>query len=394
MLDNNIKLSKTVHLIIIWLLLTSTAPFIFFRWPGHPYKILTLMLLILIISLLFLRRKIILFDSILIIIIAIQSVFYFFISLYHNDFSNFNLIVQLISLLFVILFINTFVNFNFFANSFINIILIMGVLGTIAFFLHALIGLNPLFTVQYGNDISFFLGITSTNVFINSAGIRILRYSGFFDEPGTYALFSLFAILINRLYFQNKRRENILILVSFFTFSIAFYISIFFYFILFNFKFKYLKYVLFILIIISFLFYEYRDKSDLVSKVYELTFDRLLSTKEGISNTNRADLYEKDFTIFVNNPFFGIGSNNKEIGGSNFFAIFARYGLLGAFFYYIHIVYLFYVILKSKNLNYLKFFLILLITLFYRPELSSLITLLCIYTMNINIQNNFNKIII
>ena len=381
---NNLNYYKSIHLLLSWLLLTSTAPFIFFRWPGHPYKILTFFLLGLVVAFLLIKHNKLLFDKNFIFLITLQLFYYFIISFYHNDFTNLNLSIQLVTLLFIILYIKTYIDFNLFAKSLINISLIMGIFGTIAFFLHAIIGLNPIFTVQYGNDISYFLGITTTNVYINNFGVRIIRYSGFFDEPGTFALFSLFAILINKLYFQNKNKEILLILVTCFTFSIAFYISIIIYFLLFYFKIKHLKFIILLLILISLIFYYFKDQNDTIAKVYEITVNRLSVTNNGISNTNRSDLLTKDLNLFLNNPFFGVGSLNKDLGGANFFAIFARYGIVGSLFYYIHLLYLFYVSIKSKKqiqIN-IKCFIVLLMTLFYRPELSSVLTLLSIYTMS------------
>ena len=145
------------------------------------------------------------------------------------------------------------------------------------------------------------------------------------------------------------------------------------------------------MILISFflfiLFYQFKDQSDLIAKVYELTFDRLLSTKDGLSNTNRADLFSKDLSVFLKNPLLGIGSNNQELGGSNFFAIFARYGIIGSIFYYIQLIFLFFYSISSQDKLNIKCFIVLLMTLFYRPELSSVLTLLCIYTLTIMIRN-------
>ncbi|MFK2266695.1 hypothetical protein ACIXMO_15990 [Bacteroides fragilis] len=109
----------------------------------------------------------------------------------------------------------------------------MGVGGTLTFFLHLLGLITPIFRVEYGSDISYFLGLTTTNVFFDSEGIRVIRYAGFFDEPGTFSLFSIFALILNKVYFNDKNKELLLILVTIFTFSIAFYVTIFFYFLFF-----------------------------------------------------------------------------------------------------------------------------------------------------------------
>ena len=376
----------------LWLFITSTAPWIFFRWPGHPYKILTFFCLLFFCAMLLIKIEQIKFSKTLINILLIQTIFYSVMLVYHNDYANLTLIIQLISLLITITYISVFLNMKLFVKSYIYVILITGIGGAFAFFIHLFFGITPIFRVSYGNDVSYFLGLTTTNVFIDSGSLRMLRFAGFFDEPGTFGLYSLFAIILNKIYFNNKKIENVLILVTCLTLSIAFYFSGFVHLILFYFNKKNWSYfVLFFLFVgLTYFFLQYFD-NPIIDLINKLTFSRIEEVSGDFAGSNRGDLMVNDYNVFVNNPLLGVGYSSPQISGSNFFSIFARYGLLGSFFYYFMLLYLLYVIVKLNDFYYLKFFFLILLGLLHRPEIASILTLLLLYSLIHFIENKLNS---
>jgi hypothetical protein len=376
----------------LWLFITSTAPWIFFRWPGHPYKILTFFCLFYFSGMLLIKIKKIKFYKSLVNILLIQASFYFVMVVYHNDFANVTLIIQLISLLIAVTYISIFLNMEFFVKSYIYVILITGIGGALAFFIHLFIGITPIFRVEYGNDVSYFLGLTTTNVFIDIGSLRMLRFAGFFDEPGTFGLYSLFAIILNKIYFNNKKIEIVLILVTCLTLSVAFYFSIFLYLFLFYFnKNNWSFFVLFFLITgLTYLILQYFD-NPIIELINKLTFSRVEEVSGDFAGSNRGDLMVNDYSVFVNNPVLGAGYSSPQILGSNFFSIFARYGLLGSFFYYFMLLYLLYVIVKLNDFYYLKFFVVILAVLLHRPEIASILTSLLLYSLIYFIENKLNS---
>jgi hypothetical protein len=376
---------KTGPLLIVWLFLTSTAPFIFFRWPGHPYKLLTLVCVFIMALHLFNFRQIKGYDFKIFFIIVLQVIYYLSSSLIYVDPTNINLVIQLFSLFIAISYIRFFIGFSIFVKSIIYAIFFMAVGGTIIFFLHFLFGLTPIFAVNYGEDISSFFLLTTTNVFINTDNLRILRYSGFFDEPGNFALYSMFSILLNKIYFNNRKIEIALIFLTLFTFSMAFYFTIIIYFLLFYLDLKKLIYIipLLILLPISFMLLKKVD-SDAYDVVSKMTIERFTETQSDLSETNRGDLMEKDYKTFINNPFFGVGNSEGAVAGANFYAIFAKYGLFGSLFFYSFLIYILVLALKKRSktrIFYLKILIIILISFFHRPELSSVFTLLIFYSI-------------
>lgn len=374
--------------IIVWIALTSTAPFIFYTWPGHPYKILTFGCVFSISVLLLIKNKLIFIKDPILKLITIQGFYYIIATLLYNDYSNYELCIQLMALSIIVIFIDNYIGFNRFVRSYINIMLIMGVGGVIIFLVHALIGISPIFETQYSEGgITYFLGLTSTNYYYNTENVRFLRFAGFFDEPGTFGLFSLFAILLNKIYFDNRKVEIYLIIVTLFTFSVAFYIIIAVYYFLFYFNRSNLKYLLLIcLCIVAFNIYltNYKGDNGTIIFLNNTTVGRFeINDNRIISVSERLDRGVDDKILFFENPFFGVQDINK-IRGANFYSVFANHGLFGSLFYYVFLVYyLFYAFnLKGpKRVLFLKIFILIIANIIHRPEFSSLFILLLIYSM-------------
>lgn len=376
------EIKKHKFLFLVWVTLTSTAPFIFYSWPGHPYKLLTFSGVV-IMSVQILRKnneKI--FDYKLFLIILIQIVYYIFSAFYHIDSSNINLCIQLISLYIIITYINAFIGFKTFVHSYINIIFAMAIGGTLIFFLHAFVGVKPLFSVDYSETgTSFFLWLTTTNVYYDVSGIRFIRYSGFFDEPGAFGMYSIFAVILNKIYFNNVKKEFFLIVLTMFTLSLAFFVSIFLY-ILFFYVNKYnLKYVLLLISGVFILYFYLSSNTDdeTIGMIFDASFKRFEMNDSGLVEDNRSALSENDKKVFLKYPLMGAGTAQEKISGSNSFSILATYGIFGVLFYYSFLFYLFYQILFFSFNNFLFYFKILIVILinFYsRPEISSVFSLL------------------
>lgn len=369
-------------LILLWITLTSTAPFIFYSWPGHPYKILTFTGLFFMTVKVMMKNQKQIFDFKILSIIFFQIIYYVFASLYHNDFSNLNLCVQLVSLFIIVTYINGFIGFEKFVKSYIYIILAMGIGGTLIFFVHLFVGVKPLFEVQYSESgTSYFLWLTTSNFYFNVSNIRVLRYSGFFDEPGTFALFSFFAIILNKIYFKNKKMELGLIILTVFTLSVAFYISIIVYFLFFYItRSNFINIIIIATMLSVASFYIISNKEDeSISKVYDFTFKRFEMDDSGLAGNNRTPLIEHDKSVFYNYPILGSGKTKEEIYGSNLFSVFAQYGVFGSLFYYAFLIYFSYQIMlmnKKDIFFYLKILLLILLNFYSRPEMSSVFTLL------------------
>ena len=153
---------KYLYLLLIWLMITSVAPFTFFLMKWHPYKLLTFFLFSLFVFILFLHRKI-KYGEIEILGVWIIQIAYFFVLLaVHADTNYFNLIIQNLVIITAYLIIYNKIGLELFSKSVVWWITIMGVLGSLAFFL-ALMRFQPFstFTNPDGRT-AFNFGLTFT----------------------------------------------------------------------------------------------------------------------------------------------------------------------------------------------------------------------------------------
>jgi hypothetical protein len=116
--------------------------------------------------------------------------------------------------------------------------------------------------------------------------------------------------------------------------------------------------------------------------LYAQTISRLeTDNTTGIKGNSRFIQQNIDEKTFQENKLFGKGLSN--VGGSNLYAILAKHGLIGFFFYYSLLIY-FLIKFFSSSLSKifcLKILVLLSLTFFHRPELTNLFGLLIIASM-------------
>jgi len=369
---------KNFSFFLLWLVLTSSAPFIFYLWPFHPHKILIFTGLVIFILMITKIPKLSKFDVGLLGVIFIQILYLTFCLVYRNDSSYINIVIQLVSLVITIQFILDHIGFSAFVKSYINIILIMGIGGVITFFVHYFVGIHPIFSVYYTDlKATHFLGLTSTNVFIDG-DFRFMRFAGFFDEPGRYALFSILAIILNKVYFNNRRVELLLILVTIFSFSFAGYVNLIVYYLFFMLKKSNLKYfIVSLLIVFAAVFYLNTSNNPSLKLVKKYTIERFALDDSGqLSNNNRTEHEEYNKIIFQKYPLLGSTKKENKVRGSNLYAIIAEHGVIGSFFYYLFLVYMIIISLKlDRRIRFIliKIIMLILLNVYHRPELGGLL---------------------
>jgi len=55
-------------------------------------------------------------------------------------------------------------------------------------------------------------GLAYTNVFYQIGNVKLIRVAGFYNEPGTFAFYTTFALLIARIFGMAKWKEILLII--------------------------------------------------------------------------------------------------------------------------------------------------------------------------------------
>ncbi len=264
------------------------------------------------------------------ILIAQAFLIVFPFSFFHSQFHQIgyvSLSIQYIATLLLYLYVYNYYSIHKMAKSFLYVMVIMAIMGGIAFFL-GLIGRAEIYSIHQNTDgrtAYNFFWTYSNAIFPVGQGI-VIRVAGFFDEPGTFAYFLTFALLLNKIYDFSKKIEYILIIGGLFTLSLAFYITIIVYFILFYGNFKQLKYlILGAILIISLGFYinTSRYDSPLNSQLYDLTLRRFeidtTSSEKMVEGDNRSELYVLAWEAFQDSPVIGQGILYREDTNSKYY---------------------------------------------------------------------------
>jgi hypothetical protein len=255
-----------------------------------------------------------------------------------------------------------------FCKLFIYIMALFSFLGAIFFFIELFLHVSPIFEYENADGkTGYFFGITCTNAF--NPLYYTIRYSGFFDEPGAMGLWGGVALLLNKLLFDNKRIELVLIISLLFTFSLGYFASLFLYalFFLLDKKMKIWILPLLLLLSISIVFIIQNEH------LYNITFGRMTydSSTGTIEGNNRHDAQIYAEKCFLESPIVGIGAQKAleldERGMSindNIYSPLARDGVFGVLIIYLPFVSC--LLMSRKNKLALKCMLIFALSFFHR----------------------------
>lgn len=383
------------YMILVWLLWTSTAPFEFYSIiPYHPYKYLVVFVAVIMLIILF-RNGIKKSSNIIFFIILIQA-FYSVLSIpIHiislNSFTvessliYINLLIQLTVVFICFTFINSLSLVHKLAVSLIPVMIIMAGFGMLNLLLGVLVNIQPIsFTaISDHRDISNYLLTFSSSV--SDLGFAsIIRSSGYFDEPGTFAFYITVTLLINKMYGGSKLSERLLVGFGLCTMSLAFFISVILYYIIYGILEGHIKVIIWLSVIVFSLFVaivEYRDKSDITRVVYELTVYRVMTddiTDDRLFHgDNRSDNLTHAKQAFLQAPFFGHGMTAHTNEKSEFYGKlccnplhpFATEGLVGTFVFFLVFIYWGFYIVNQKKFDYISAgaWIIIFVNMLQRP---------------------------
>jgi len=388
------RVRKIWKLIFIWSMFSLTVPFVFnFAIPINNYKLLIGIFLLFMFLALFKKNKIIISDFNILAIIIVQIFGFIFLAIIHNfklgiEYGYLNLVIQNVGILIAYLYISNYLNIEILSDSFINIMIFLGIIGIVVFLLGLFGMIRPINTFELSNNRTGYNFILSfSNAITNYGKFMLIRIASFFDEPGTFAYYLTFALLLNKINDFSSKKEKLLILAGLSTLSLAFYITIFFYYLLFyfnnrNFK-KFLLFVsilvICILLIISLSNFFPQIESIKNKTVDRLKFSNYNSDMKIIQGDNRTRLFIKSFGAFLDSPLIGQGVDHKSNPkseyydvhlGANLFSPLAKHGIIGTiiffllFFYWTVLIFL-----KNKKIDVILIssWLIVVLNFFQRP---------------------------
>jgi hypothetical protein len=377
-------------LFLVWFAIAMAFPFSIAQAYSLPSKALIILLIIVLSSFAFVKIKTTTTNSYLAFILILQiglAVFYFFI---HSDAGYINLTLQFIATFIIYIVISGWIGHVRFRNSYVTILLVSGCLSVIVFFL-CLIFNTPFYKeyvlIDGRRAYNFIFGFT--NVLIDLGYTKIIRPSGFFDEPGSLAFYLIIAILINDLSTNNKWIRQICIFSGIFTLSIAFYIALFLYSILYL-NLSLLKKIgigsiIILPLLIGFITNLDDEKKDIlyaysIGRV-ETLFERDGNSLSSTRGDNRTELVDLAAGAIMDSPIVGQGisyrenKNSKLYGmfmGANLLGIFGIHGIFGGLIFSLHAIFYFLVaFIKGVKTGFSipqKSFIIYFLLILQRPD--------------------------
>lgn len=339
---------------MLLLVFFSAYPYVFCQFLPFPHvRILSAIFLMIFSAILLSMRKIQLPPFLFSEIVLIQCLCWFFFFIYHRDSSYITRIVFIIvAYLSIVCIYNTSCGVHGFLQFYSKLIMIMAIGGVLCFFLVLIFSFTPIFNFEnVDGRAAYCFGLTCTNTYIGN----VIRYAGYFDEPGAMAYWGIFILLFNRLFFYNQRFERILMFCLVFTFSIAYYIQIFFYILFFYLKSVKHFSVLFLstAIIVWGIYLSKGTDFDIYRfTIYRFEMNESTGTIQGDS---RSELAEKAKKQFEKAPVLGIGAQKFieiDYMADNPYEILAKDGIVGEIVTYLPLLVMIFVGLKKEK----KFF--------------------------------------
>jgi len=340
-----------LHLCLCWTVFTATTPFYFYKAiPGHPYKLLVVGGIVALGTMLIWGGKIGMGDPKVVAVLVIQILYsvlaaflqkFFFLGM---DVLYFNLTLQLICVLAMYLYVVRFRCLHTVAISSVYVMAVIGLLGAVGFGLAA-VGVLGSSEFQGDTWITHNFMLTFSPTVLRLPGGSFMRVAGYFDEPGTLALYIMFALLTNKLLGCSRRLEWILCIAGLFTFSLAFFATLILYYLFFYARLRHLKrQALVLAFLAAAILYLDRIRSDggLGSEVYRVTVARLQLDEAGggrlLAGDNRSEAAREALNAFRSSPVIGhgfsaTGNPRSEYFGvivdANVFDPLAKHGVVG-----------------------------------------------------------------
>lgn len=343
-----IKYALNIYVIFVVMMLLLVYPYIIPDILGLPEEmVMDVIFACLALVLLVTTKNRIFFPNVVTFLIITASISWLLFALYHNDRTYitrlFFLFMTGVALLLLIR-SKSIYKFGYIYNG---IICLQGVLGAIAFVLIFVGILEPIHIFDVKDRLIYFYGITSSNTVIGN----FVRIGGFFDEPGAFAAWGIFALVINKLIYDNRKIEVLLMISLLFTFSAAYFVLLPLYILFFFFKGSAKKLVISLLVIIPIIiggYYLVKDNDTFLL----LTTERF---QDGEIKSKRNDYSENAERVFKQHIYMGAGGQylektSVEQLNDNPYEILAKDGLVGYVVTYLPLLVLCFVFRRKKDI--------------------------------------------
>lgn len=280
-------------------------------------------------------------------------------------------------------------------NRWVYVMAIGGIIGTMM----SIIGIPPLLSCESLNDGR---PILSWIVTCSKNEMGIMRYTGFFDEPGAFGYWAMYAIAINKLFIGDKRIEWPLIIMTFATLSLGFFAQAAAYFIFFGMKGTNItkKLALVLVLLVGYIFVDSTQNTNL-GFIYEHSIGRIETVQNAqgfLEGTNREWLMDRAKDLWEQNPIWGADSQTKEkIGyfGDNMYETLASDGIFGCCYLYFPYALLLFLGITRRDYDAIGIVVFCALAVFHRPIHPNLLTYFMLYSLpflyGLKIKYNVNN---
>ncbi len=288
----------------------------------------------------------------------------------------------------LVVFVSSYLGLINFYDKYNQWILLMAVLGCITFVLVITINYKPISIALDRADGRLIYNYLLTFSKSDEEWTGIMRYAGFFDEPGAIACWGMYAMIINRLFVKSRRIELFLIISLLFTLSLGFYIQLVAYLVFFLVTKKNIGQSVFLAFLVGMTIWAISLTKDLENnQIYEHTFGRvekIFDQRRDNSNTiavdDRTVLTENARKEFIENPIFGTSRSNVRVG-NNIYETLALYGVVGSTFILFPFLLLIIWGIKYKDYTLLKCSIVMVLGFTHRPFHPNVLYCFIIYSI-------------
>lgn len=317
----------------------------------------------------------------------VQFMGFFIVAVAHMNFLPFfDKILSMLLAVSLVMFVDNRIGLVQFFEKYNRWILLMAILGCVAFFLVVSINFQPLYAVPDKADDRLIYNYILTFSKSDEFSIGIMRYAGFFDEPGAMANWGIFALVINRLFIKNKWLEIILGVSLLFTLSIGYFVQYAAFLLLFHLFGKNRGRILLLVVLLFAIIGGVDMTRDATgNKIYESTFGRVENyfnqsreSSNRLAVGNRATYTENAIKEFKKNPLFGTSRTGVEVG-NNVYEPLALYGIIGSVFILFPFILLVIWGIKYNDPDLLKCSIVIILGFTHRPFHANILSLFIIY---------------
>ena len=230
-------------------------------------------------------------------------------------------------------------------------------------------------------NFNFFLG--NTNVYWVYGQSQVIRIAGFMEEPGALALLLTFSLILNELTLRSILLRILFVIGGLLTFSLAFFISLFFFIVFWIFNVKNIKLsrivISFMITVPLSLAITALYKSELVQENAALT-DMVEWSISRFSYDQEKGIFQGDNrfqrSFDANSYLFGDGLSVTNVSSPQ--ALLMRYGIITSIMVFLFLPFLFYRMIFNHGYVSSLLWFIIFINLLQRPEFYSVSNILLI----------------